>query len=167
MRIRAANSVDAPALVAILVDAQARSRFAGLVGVDEPFARKLLAHSIHRHGGTTEGASFVEVAESKGRIEAFIFGHLSRVYLIGDKLCAQDGFLVGYKDTDPRALPLLLDDYIAWASGNPRVFEINASFTDALPGAERFDAVYLRKGFTRCGAIYRRSPTPVSERLAA
>lgn len=157
MKVRAALSIDAPALVEILVERHPDTRFAGIAGVDQPYARRLLAGAIHRHGHTNEGGCWVEVAEKAGRIEAFIFGALSRAYLVGDRLVAQDCLLVGRLGADPRALPLLLDGYVGWATGNPRVIETQLSHTDILPNSRRFAPVYTRRGFIPCGNIYRRA----------
>lgn len=168
MIVRAASSVEAPRLVEILVDAQARSRYAGKVAIDQPYARKYLATAIHRHGHTNEGGCFVQVAERKpGQIDGFICGALNRVYQVGDMLCAQDVFLIGRKDFPPRALNWLLDGYIAWALANRRVFEVWLSHSDVLPQGDRFGALFERKGFQRCGAMFRREAEVQAMGIAA
>ena len=48
----------------------------------------------------------------------------------------------------------LFDAYVEWAATNPKVVEIKASHTDATSDGERMGALYERKGFRRCGAIY-------------
>lgn len=153
---RAGRAIDAPALVGIVTLRQRQTRFAGVCDVDELHARKLFAVAAQRHGGTNEGATWLQVAESARGIEAFILGTLARVYLVGRKLVAQDVFLLGCDDSDPRTILPLVRSYIGWAQDNPRVVEINLSWSDALPGAERFAALYEREGFVRCGGTFRR-----------
>jgi hypothetical protein len=168
LRLRPALSVEAPKLVEILVSRHADSRYAGKAEIDEPYARKILAHAIHRHGGTTEGASFVMVAEDEdGEIAAFVFAMLDRLYIVGQVLGARDVFLVGRRGIDPFVLHRLFDAYVEWASANPRVFEIGASWSDVIAGGDSFGAAYLRRGFTPCGATYRKSNAPAAQREAA
>ena len=154
--LRAARHADTLAIVDILVEGCARSRYAGFVNVDEPYARKLISSIIQRHGGAHDGAGFVMVSERDGRIEAFVAGQLDRVYSIGDMLCAQDCFLLGTKDCPPRVLVALFDKYLSWAAANPKVYEIGASLNDAIPGSENFEDIYLRRGFVECAHTFRR-----------
>ena len=85
MKIRAANSVEAPALAAIIVARHKDSRYGGRCEVDEPLARKIMAHAIHRSDGTHDGATFVRVAEDEGgKIIGFVMGQLGRIYMVGD-----------------------------------------------------------------------------------
>lgn len=155
--IRPARSIDAPALADLLQARFGQMRYSGRCEIDMALARRTFAHAAQRHGGTTDGATFLMVAEAAdGAIDAFIMGVLGRVYLLGSKLCAQDYFLVGREGCSPRALPRLQDAFIAWATGNPRVIEIQTSWTDILPGGDRIEAAWARKGFERCGGIMRR-----------
>ena len=123
-----------------------------------PFDTKTnLPAGVQRHGGTNDGAGFVMVAEDgTGAVVAFVAGVLGRVYSIGDMLSAQDGFLLGRKDASPRALLALFREYIAWASANPKVYEIGASWSDAISGSDNFEAVYLAEGFVPCAQTFRR-----------
>lgn len=155
-------------MVALLVAQQARSRYAGQIDVDEVFARRLLAQAIQRNGGTTDGATLVNVIEDDaGTIQAFFVGLLDRVYHIGTKLCAHDMFLVASEAAPPLASRRLLGAYVAWASRNPLVAEINLSHTDALPEGSRMGRLYERMGFVRSGGIYRRETDAAIERTAA
>lgn len=155
--MRLARTTDVFGMVDLLVEQHARSIYFGSVKVDPVFARRLLAQAIQRNGGKTDGSTFVAVIDNEaGEIEAFIVGVLSRVYHIGNKLCAQDMFLVATDGAPPLASRRLLAAYIEWARGNPGVHEINLSHTDALPEGERMGPLYERMGFQRCGGIYRR-----------
>lgn len=167
MLIRRAVPAEAPILTQLLVERHADTRYAGYVAIEQPLARKLIANAIHRHGGTHDGATFVMVAEGDDGIDAFVMGVLNRVYHVGTMLAAQDVFLIGRKECSPRALNGLMDAYIEWGLSNPRVFEVMASWIDTIPGAERMDAAYRRKGFTKCGAIYRRATAIADQGVAA
>lgn len=155
--MRRARTTDVFAIVDLLVEQQARSRYAGAVSVDEPYTRKLLAQAIQRNGGRTDGATLVNVIENDdGAIEAFMLGVLNRVYLIGDKLCAQDTHLVAREGAPLLASRRLMSAYVQWASANPNVHEIYLSHTDALPEGQRMGEIYSKMGFQLCGGIYRR-----------
>jgi hypothetical protein len=155
MKMRAARFTDAPELAKILAERQADSRYAGAVEVDEPYARKLVAAAIGRHGGQNEGACFVMVAADKDdRAQAFIFGQLVRVYAVGNKLAASDVFLIGRKGVSGFQLDRLFDAYVKWAEANPKVYEIGASHANTIAGSERFKAVFQRRGFTKVGEVF-------------
>lgn len=153
---RPGRAIDAPAIVDILVERQPDTRYQGIAHVDTDYARKMFAQAAFRHGHTNEGGCWLEVAESERGIEAFMLGLLSRVQLVGKKLVAQDALLIGRRDCAPSAMSRLIDGYIGWASSNPRVIDINLSWSDALPTGQRFGAVFKRKGFVLCGENYRR-----------
>lgn len=160
MNIRPARMVESFDLLDILLERHPETIYAREgVSIDEPLARKVIAHHIQRSDGTNDGATFLRVAaDESDKPVAFIMGHLARVYIIGDKLQAVDCFLIGRKDVSANVLDQLLDTYLAWATSNEKVYDVQASWTDILPQTERFDAVYRRKGFQRCGAVYRRLP---------
>lgn len=168
MRLRAANSSEAFPLVDILLDRHVDTIYAGHVEIDEPLARKIIAHAIHRHGGTNEGATFVMVAvDDDDAPQAFVMGSLVRVYGIGKMLEAVDNYLVGRRDVPAPVLDRLFGEYVSWAIANPKVHEVQASYTDVIPGSDRFDMAYRRKGFVPCGAIFRRLPHAEAEEKAA
>lgn len=157
MILRPARAVDAPTLVAILAERYPEMRYAGTVAIDETYARKVLSQASFKHGHTNDGGMFLMVAEDDASvIQAFMLAFLSRVYLFGDKLWAQDGILMARKDAPARAASQLIDAFMDWASDNPKVVEINTSWTDIMPTGPLMDRVYRAKGFVPCGAIYRR-----------
>lgn len=157
MAIRPARSVDAAAITAILEARLPDSRYAGIAQVDPIAARRLFAHAAQRHGGTTEGATFLMVAEDEaGEVEAFMLGSLNRIYMVFDALGACDNFLIGRKGCDPRAMTALFDAYLAWADANPRVVEIGASWADTIEGTEAITHFFERRGFALCGKTFRR-----------
>lgn len=155
MDIRTANSVEAPQLVEILVERHKESRYADVCGVDKVVARKILAHAIHRHGGTNEGATFVNVAiDDEGRVAAFIFGSLARIYIVGDRLAACDNLLIGRKDVSASVLNRLFGAYVEWAAANPKVAEVGGSYSTAIENAEGWSGVFARRGFEKIGETW-------------
>lgn len=165
--IRPAKPSDTMRLVDMLEEQQARSRYAGIVNVDRDYARKIVAAAIQRNGGIYSGSACVLVDEVDDTVEAFIIGVLDRVYSIGDRLSAKDMFLVATDRAGALATMRLLGGYIAWASHNPNVYEIELSHTDALPEGERMGAIYERMGFVRGGTMYRRTNDAGEARAAA
>lgn len=154
--IRPARMGDVFRLVELLVQAHDSSRYAGKVAVDQPAARRTLAQFIQRNGGTHEGGTMVAVVEDDGAVQGFVAGLLDRVYHIGDKLAANDVFLVAAPDAPATTVRRLLAAYVTWANGVPDCVEVMLSHTDALASGERMGAIYERMGFVQCGAIYRR-----------
>lgn len=157
MKIRPARSVDAPAIAALLAARVVDTCYAGVDEVDVPFARKMFAYAAQRHGNTNEGGMFLMVAEDEsGDVAAFCMGSLGRVYGVGKRLCATDNYLLGRAGCPPRVLVNLFDAYVQWASTNPRVIEIGASWSDAIPGSQAMEHVFERRGFIACAHTYRR-----------
>jgi hypothetical protein len=157
MKIRAARSIDAPAIAELVAARVPDTCYAGRDEVDVPYARKIFAYAAQRHGGTNDGAMFLMVAEDDaGEIAGFVMGTLGRVYGVGKKLCATDNYLLGRKDCPARVLRNLFELYVGWASGNRRVVEVGASFSDALPGSEGWAPVFKRMGFDPCAQSFRR-----------
>ncbi len=166
--IRPARHMDAFAMVDILVERQKDSRYAGIVDVDQPYARKMLSAMIQRHGGTNDGATFVKVSDNDdGLVDAFVTGSLDRVYGVGSRLCATSGYLIGRKSCSTRVLLELLDGFIGWAASNPKVFEIVTNYSDALPDSAHFQSYFTRHGFLECGREFRRTNPHSIEELAA
>lgn len=157
MNIRPARSVDAPAIAALLAARVVDTCYAGIDEVDVPFARKMFAYAAQRHGNTNEGGMFLMVAEdTAGEIAAFCMGSLGRVYGVGKRLVACDNYLLGRKDCPAIVLRNLFELYVGWASGNPRVAEIGASWSDALPGSDKWTPIFKRMGFEPCAQSFRR-----------
>ncbi len=158
MKIRAARTVDVFRLVELLEETRVMSRFDGAVKIDPIVARKTLAQMIQRHGGFHEGATCVFVAENReGVIVGFCVGMLDRVYHVGDKLVAQDVFLISTGKKEAPVARALFRAYVGWAAKCPNLFEIIASWTDALPTGKRMEQIYIAHGFQKSGGIFRRT----------
>lgn len=156
MTLRPARSTDANALVELLVERHPEMRMSDVVKIDEPLARKTFAQAAFKHGHTNENGMFLMVAEGgESGIDAFMLGALSRFYIFGDKLWAQDIFLVGRKGGNPHAAAALVDAYVEWASAIERVVEIQVSHSDLIPGGALVGRIYRRKGFVPCSTGFR------------
>ena len=167
--IRAARTTDVFAIADIMIGRLDDSRFAGLAMIEPKLARQMFAQAVQRHGGTTDGATFLMVNETDGEIDAFLFASLGRIYGVSDTLCATDNLLLGKKGCDPLALLRLVRAYIAWSEGNPKVAETSLSWADTIEGSEEMSGIYERMGFALCSATYRRdNPNfAIEERMVA
>tara|TARA_R110000824_G_scaffold401790_1_gene616442 strand:- start:29924 stop:30400 length:477 start_codon:yes stop_codon:yes gene_type:complete len=152
--IRTANLSDLSRVYELLLDAHNKSKYNGHVQVDEKTARALIMHCVQRQG-LHNGSTNVSVVEKSGKVEGFMIGILDRVYHIGDRLVANDLFLVCTKKAGITAASRLVDDYVKWAEDNPKVFETKLSWTDALGvDAAQIESLYAKKGFVKCGGIW-------------
>lgn len=150
--IRPARHQDIPRCRAILREMYERSDYAGTAcGFDEQEATRLLVHAVQQHGD----ASFFEVAEHDGNVEALIVGVLSRVYGIGTKLRASDLFWVATDKANPRHAKKLMKGMIAWARSNPDVVEVYCGATAVVQDAEKAGRLLESIGMSHYGAIYR------------
>lgn len=168
--MRPARFVDTPRIVELLVEQHGKSRYDGKVAINEDYAKKFVAQHIQRHGGTHVGGSCVFVVEGEdGQVEGVIIGLLDLVYHIGDALQAHDVFFVCSERAPARAMFDLFDAFVSWAEANPKVFEITPSRSDAVPGSERLDKFFERRGFEDGGRMFRRSNPAFGreERIAA
>lgn len=155
--IRDAKFADVMALTALLCEAHARSKYAGLGNVDMAEAKRLLCASIQRHGGQHDGATLVLVAEDADkRLCGLFLGMLQRVYHIGDILEATDVFFYLAEGADPRDAKRMLDTFTAWAEGAPKVVTIRHGVTDIMGDHERTERLFRRRGMARSGVIYER-----------
>lgn len=157
MVTRPATFSDLSAVYALVVDMHRRSKYADDVDVDAQVARALLMQAVQRHGGKNDGSTHFMVEEHDGEIVGFMIGALQRLYLIGNRLEAQDMYLYAREDAPARAGHRLLSSYVEWALSCPKVASIKLSYTDVIDvDGDRLGALYERKGFKRHGAIYER-----------
>lgn len=165
--IRPARTTDVFAIADILCERAKDSRFHGITAPEPKLARQMFAQAVQRHGGTNEGATFLMVNETEGEIDAFMFGALNRIYMVGDMLGATDVFLLGAKDCDPRAMRWLVDAYIKWAESSPKVVEIGLSWSDSIAGSEAVTRHYERRGFVLRSKTYSREVRRETMEIAA
>jgi hypothetical protein len=156
--IRAATNGDLTRLYELVMAVHARSIFKerGIEPSPE-LTRRLLFDGVRRHGGQHVGSTLLNVVEFRGTLEGFMLSLLQPIYSLGIELEAQD-VLLFTTDKAPKIAPsLLVDAYLQWAGPNPRVRDIYLSWTD-VAGVDggKLSALYKRKGFQRCGEIWKR-----------
>jgi GNAT superfamily N-acetyltransferase len=154
--LRTAKPNDTGRIVDLLAETHARSRYADLP-FDRRFTYGLVQQAIQRNMGTNDGGCLVVVDVVDQKVEGFIIGTLSRVYLILDALSAKDLFLIASDKAGPLAARKLMGAYAEWASRNPKVYEIELTHTDVTPESARIGEIYERMGFEPFGHAYRRS----------
>lgn len=163
--IHRATPFNTKAIEALIRAQHPRSKYATRCNISDSALRTAVSSLISQQQHHGPQGTYAAVAIHDGKVTGFMGGMLSRVYMIFDKLVAQDAFLIN--DGDPRDTFALIDGYLAWAKENRRVIEINLSWTDTLPGAERIGDLYGRKGFSKIGEIYEMRVEPVAEGIAA
>lgn len=150
--IRPARFTDQPAIERLIRGQHSASKYAGRVGIADKALEALVLGMIAQAGQNGPQGSHVAVAVRDGKVTGFVAGVLDRVYHVGDRLTANDLFLV---NSGSLADTLgLVDSYVGWARSNPRVIEIMLSWSDALPGAEGIAALARRKGFVKSGEMF-------------
>ncbi len=124
MKIRSAKFGDIPKIVEIMQEVHDHSPFKDVCELDVKEAKSLLMNVIQRNGKTTEGGTFVAVADNGLRIEGYIIGLLQRFYAVSDKLEATDLQWVCRKGAQPSAALRLVKVFHAWAGNCPDVIVI-------------------------------------------
>lgn len=152
--MRKATFQDAPAIMQLLRDQHTRSKYASRCRIAEPQLQHLVTSMIAQQGQIGPQGTCVFVCDNAaGEPVAFIAGILDRVYMIGAKLKAQDLFFCNEGGSVKDTLQLL-DGYVNWARSIRAVLEINVSWNDTMPGADRVAQLYARKGFRKSGEIF-------------
>lgn len=157
--IRPARLDDLTRLYALVLEMHQATEYpARGIGVSETAAKALLRDAVSRNGRTNDGGTLLNVIDVGGHLVGFHLGVLQRVYLIGDRLEAQDAYLFCGKGAPSSGAARLVDAYVAWAESNPKVAEIALSFTNA-GGARvaKLAKLYERRGFKRVGEIWKRA----------
>lgn len=156
--IRDARFGDIPRIVGMLEALHKRSRYADVCGFEGKLARSMVFQSIQRHGGTAAGATCAFVAEKAGEVQGFLLGVLQPVYLLGDKLEAQDAFFHCTPAAEAGDASRLIEAFTAWAECNPAVVAAKLSATDVVEsGTARIEKLFRRKGYAHAGVIYERA----------
>ena len=148
---------DLPRMREIVAEMHVRSRYAERgVELSDSLVNSRLLEGIRRNGGLHAGCTLLNVID-KGGVHAFMLAVLQPVYGIGVGLEAQDVLLCAAKKAPQLSSRLLIDSYIAWASGNHRVKDIYLSWTDiAGVDGRKLSKLYQSRGFQRCGEIWKR-----------
>ncbi len=157
MVIRPATMADLPGVYDLVREMHERSKYFPDVGIDSQTVRSLVMQSVQRHGGKNNGSTHFVVSDEGGELTGFMLGALQRVYLIGDRLEAQDVYLYVREGASPRAAFGLINSYLDWAESCPKVATVKLAYTDAINADEkRIGGLYERKGFKIIGAMYER-----------
>ena len=152
--IRAARHQDIPAILAMLHEMHAASKYAGRVEISDKAAEGLLTSAVAMSGQRGPQGTHVVIAEKDGEAVGFMVGSLDRVYHIGNKLTANDVFLFVRPGNGIRPVLALIDSYVAWASSIRAVVEIMLSWSDTMTGAAAIAPLYARKGFIKTGEMF-------------
>ncbi len=153
-RIRAAKFGDIPAIYEIMCETHARSRYVDVCQVDERRAKALIMQAIQRHGGTSEGATFVAVADNDGLVEGFIIGVLQPLYLVLDVLEATDLFWIARPVAHGATAPRLLKAMHKWVPDGAVIRQAN---NDAFTDIELSGRIFEQRGMRLTGHVYEKT----------
>lgn len=165
--IRNARHQDIPEIMRMLHEMHAASRYAGKVEISDKAADAQLMSAIAASGQKGPQGTLVILAEQDGKIVGFMLAVLDRIYGIGNKLWSYEQYLYVRPSAGVRPLLSLIDAYVAWASGIRAVIDIKLAWNDTLPGAERLEPLFDRKGFVKSGGIFELRKNSEEERIAA
>jgi hypothetical protein len=153
--IRTAKPADMIELLNLMEAAHARSVYAGVDEIDRDYTRQMFTRAMHFNGHSNAGAVLFLISEKDGKIEGYFFGLLDRVYQIGKKLAATDVHFYLSADADPRDAIRIIDAYLEWCEGNPKVVEVRIGESNAFGEPDpRFAALLERKGFTKAATVF-------------
>lgn len=152
--IRPARFADIPRLWALIEEMFLKSIYVGYDEPDMKVAKGLLMQAIQRHGQKGAGGTNCMVFEHDGQVEGFMFSVLDRVYHIGNLLTATDFYTYATDRAPARAGIALVDDFLAWCEGNPKVVEICLGATNAVGDYNRTALLFKRKGLSQTGVMY-------------
>jgi len=154
--IRAPQFVDIPGMIAVLDDGYAKSVYRDIGEIDRKEARAYLMGAIQRHGSPNEGGTWVNVAETDGKVEGLFIGILDRVYVVGTALRAIDCHWYGTDRASPKDMLAMFDGFVEWASSIPKVKLIHPTATHVLGDYSAAEKAFAKRGFERAGVIYER-----------
>jgi hypothetical protein len=150
--IRVAKFADTPAIEGLLSRAHARSKYFGRTGINLKALNDMVMGLIAGQNQKGPQATYMVVAEQDEEVSGFMAGALSRAYNFLDGLVATDVFLIN--EGGPIDAIRMVDGYLNWARGNPKVIEIGLSWSDALIGGEAAAKLYKRLGAKLVGEQY-------------
>lgn len=153
--IRTAVPADVMAIIALIEAAHARSIYADVDKIDVEYTRKFYTRAMHFNGHSNHNATLFLVSERDGVIGGYFFGFLDRLYNIGHKLSATDVHFYLAPDADQHDMLRLLNKFIEWAEGNPKVVEIRIGESNLFGEPDgRFAALLERKGFSKAATVF-------------
>jgi hypothetical protein len=155
--LRPATTGDLPALYAIMEQMHVRTGYARRgIELSPNLTRSLLLEGVRKNGGQHAGSMSLNVIDKDGA-QAFMLGILQPVYNVGVGLEARDVLLCAAKKAPSISAALLINAYLDWALPNARVKDVYLSWTDiAGVDGKKLSKLYQRRGFQRCGEIWKR-----------
>lgn len=153
-KIRAAKFGDIPAIYEIIAEGHGRSRYAEVCEVNERRCKALLVQAIQRHGGASEGATFVAVADGGEDLEGFVIATLQPLYLVGDVLEASDLFWITRPGAHAATAGRLLKAMHKWV---PAGAVIRQGTTDIISDIKLSGKILARRGMRLTGHIYEKT----------
>lgn len=161
--IRLAQMQDLPAILALMVEAGAQSRYVALGGVHRGYAEKWLQGVLFLNGSKTEDGTWVSVAITPdGAVEGFHIGSQQRIGLVGVRFEASDALFYVSPRAPAFSFAGLLHSFFSWAARTPRIAVIRPGATDMLDDPARVATMYERLGFRRSGIILERAIAKVA-----
>lgn len=158
--IRTAKPSDVMSLLDLIAEAQLHTTYAD-DEIDRDYTRQMFTRAMHFNGHSNHQATLFLVSEdAAGEIQGYFFGFLDRLYQIGKKLAATDVHFYLSPAADPRDAIRILDAFIEWAEGNPKVVEIRIGESNAFGEPDpRFSALLERKGFSKAATVFTKRNT--------
>lgn len=156
--IRPALFGDLPRLYALMDELHSCSTFAERgIGLNARAVQQTMMEGVRRNGGSHAGSTLLNVVEFRDELEGFMLGGLQPIYGVCLELEAIDRFLYTTKKAPKIAASLLVGAYVDWAAEAELVRDIYLSWTDVVGvDGNKLAKLYSRKGFERCGEIWRR-----------
>lgn len=158
--IRVAKAADTMAVIRLMQDAHRRSRYAKVGSVHVEGAKAFLARCVHFHGHTGPGSTFYLVSHLEdGTLSGFFIGHLAPVYVVGDKLEAQDIHCYLSGAADPKDYIRFLRAFEKWAMAKEDVIEITLSTSNYIAGQterHRLGSIFEARGYEQTNQVFKR-----------
>lgn len=147
-KVRVGKFADIPAVVELMKDAHAVSRYA-CYEFNERAAKGLLMTAMQR----APRSQFVAVAETGEGVEGFVVGILQPLYFVLDAVECTDLFLHAAPGAHGATAARLAKALHRWAAERGAQV-VRQGTTDAITDPKRAAAVLTRAGLTARGAIY-------------
>jgi len=160
--IRAAKAADTMRVIMLMKKALSKSRYADKGKVDCMIAKSFLPRCVHFHGNHSAGSTLYLVSETAGEVRGFFIGCLSRIYVVGDKLEAQDVHLYLSDNADRRDFRRFINAFDEWADENDNVIEATLSLSDFIQDAaawKRMAKFYKSRSYEETNRVFKRRIT--------
>lgn len=155
--IRPGRAADTMAVIALMEEAKETSVYAEVGEISEDAARSFLARCVHLHGNQAAGGTLYLVSERDGRVVGFFVAVLSRVYIVGSLLAAQDVLIYMSEAAPPRDFARCVALFDLWAESNPKVIEAKLSTSDFHGHANRrLERIYEARGYEKTHMVMKK-----------